>query len=173
MPMSGRSWKTLSRTTNSNPYHPMRKRRSFCGGAAFCKLYFLRGGRRLCAADAMKLNEIGVTPRKETQFKKHGIESVEDLLRCYPKDYRDYRTPVSVKALEGCDGQRAAVLGIVTDRRILQGKHAMVRMKDKDGGKSVPSGSIRHSACAKSSLAAVMPSAAWRGGTPSTKRFPS
>lgn len=82
----------------------------------------------------MNLSEIGVTPRKEAQFKKRGIESVEDLLRCYPKDYRDYRAPVSVRMLEGHQEERAAVLGIVTGCRILQGKHAMIRLKDKDGG---------------------------------------
>ena len=82
----------------------------------------------------MNLSEIGVTPRKEAQFKKRGIESVEDLLRCYPKDYRDYRAPVSVRMLEGHQEERAAVLGIVTGYRILQGKHAMIRLKDKDGG---------------------------------------
>ena len=80
----------------------------------------------------MNLSEIGVTPRKEAQFKKRGIESVEDLLRCYPKDYRDYRAPVSVRMLEGHQEERAAVLGIVTGCRILQGKHAMIRLKDKD-----------------------------------------
>lgn len=82
----------------------------------------------------MDLNEIGVTPRKEAQFKKRGIESVEDLLRCYPKEYRDYRVPVSVRTLKDRQDERAAVLGIVTGCRILQGKHAMVRLKDKDGG---------------------------------------
>ena len=50
----------------------------------------------------MELNQIGVTPRKEAQFKKRGIESVEDLLRCYPKEYRDYRVPVTVRT----NGQR-------------------------------------------------------------------
>lgn len=82
----------------------------------------------------MELHEIGVTPRKEAQFKKRGIESVEDLLRCYPKEYRDYRVPVSVRTLKDRQDERAAVLGIVTGCRILQGKHAMVRLKDKDGG---------------------------------------
>ena len=82
----------------------------------------------------MELNQIGVTPRKEAQFKKRGIESVEDLLRCYPKEYRDYRVPVSVRTLKDRQDERAAVLGIVTGCRILQGKHAMVRLKDKDGG---------------------------------------
>lgn len=72
--------------------------------------------------------------RKEAQFKKRGIESVEDLLRCYPKEYRDYRVPVSVRTLKDRQDERAAVLGIVTGCRILQGKHAMVRLKDKDGG---------------------------------------
>ena len=85
----------------------------------------------------MELNQIGVTPRKEAQFKKRGIESVEDLLRCYPKEYRDYRVPVSVRTLKDRQDERAAVLGIVTGCRILQGKHAMVRLKDKDGGLSL------------------------------------
>ena len=70
----------------------------------------------------------------KAQFKKRGIESVEDLLRCYPKEYRDYRVPVSVRTLKDRQDERAAVLGIVTGCRILQGKHAMVRLKDKDGG---------------------------------------
>lgn len=75
-----------------------------------------------------------VISKSGSMGKKRGIESVEDLLRCYPKEYRDYRVPVSVRTLKDRQDERAAVLGIVTGCRILQGKHAMVRLKDKDGG---------------------------------------
>ena len=83
----------------------------------------------------MKLSEIGVTLRKEAQFKKRGIETTEELLRWYPKEYRDYSHVMPVASLEGRSGERAAILGIVTGCRLLQGKHTMVTLKDKAGGR--------------------------------------
>ena len=38
----------------------------------------------------MKLEQLGVTPQKETQFKKKGILSVEDLVQYLPIRYNDF-----------------------------------------------------------------------------------
>lgn len=48
----------------------------------------------------MELSEIEVIPRKETQFEKKNILSVEDLLAYYPKRYIDYRTVMTLDNAE-------------------------------------------------------------------------
>jgi len=43
------------------------------------------------------LEELGVIPRKQTQFGKKGIKSVEDLLRFTPRSYQDFRFNTDIK----------------------------------------------------------------------------
>lgn len=44
----------------------------------------------------MKLSEINVKKEKEKQFNQKGINSVEDLLRFFPRSYYDFRQPQSL-----------------------------------------------------------------------------
>ena len=43
----------------------------------------------------MPLTDIGITPRKASQFASKGIETVTDLLGYYPTKYLDFRNPIS------------------------------------------------------------------------------
>lgn len=42
----------------------------------------------------MPLTDIGITPRKASQFASKGIETVTDLLGYYPTKYLDFRNPI-------------------------------------------------------------------------------
>lgn len=48
----------------------------------------------------MNLNEIGVLPAKEKQFKKKGIETVEDLIGFFPRKYFDFTKETGLLAEE-------------------------------------------------------------------------
>lgn len=45
----------------------------------------------------MPLTDIGITPRKASQFARKGIETVTDLLGYYPTKYLDFRNPISLR----------------------------------------------------------------------------
>ena len=60
--------------------------------------------------ETMQLTDIGITPRKASQFAAKGICTVQDLLMFYPTKYLDFRNPISLrgrKAVCGtaCGGQ--------------------------------------------------------------------
>lgn len=81
----------------------------------------------------MRLDEMGVTPRKAAQFQKRGIESAEDLLRFYPRDYRDFTHVVSTDQLTKYAGCRVTALGSLTHCKLLQGRHVVARLKGNGG----------------------------------------
>ena len=46
--------------------------------------------------ETMQLTDIGITPRKASQFAAKGICTVQDLLMFYPTKYLDFRNPISL-----------------------------------------------------------------------------
>ena len=46
--------------------------------------------------ETMQLTDIGITPRKASQFAAKGICTVRDLLMFYPTKYLDFRNPISL-----------------------------------------------------------------------------
>ena len=67
--------------------------------------------RRKGVCHEMELEKIDVETKKEKQFNKKGIYSVEDLLRFLPKSYLDFRTPKSIS--ECVDGDMCSVVATV------------------------------------------------------------
>lgn len=61
----------------------------------------------------MDLRELDITEKKEKQFMKKNIRSVEDLLNFFPRKYRDYRTPKNVNTAE--IGKKCVMLLTVKD----------------------------------------------------------
>jgi len=61
------------------------------------------------------LSEIGITEKKEKQFNKKKIHSVEDLVRMYPKKYRDYRRPLNPNLAS--HGKKCSMILVVMDVR--------------------------------------------------------
>lgn len=81
----------------------------------------------------MELKEIGITPQKLKQFEKRDIFTVEDLLRFYPNNYRDYRKPVAFAECAQHSGETVVAVGKVVSKRVLNGKHTMCKMQDAAG----------------------------------------
>ena len=78
----------------------------------------------------MQLTDIGITPRKASQFAAKGICSVQDLLMIYPTKYLDFRNPISLADGKQYAGQHVAVRGQVVSSRVVTGKHFMLRLSD-------------------------------------------
>lgn len=93
----------------------------------------------------MPLTDIGITPRKASQFASKGIETVTDLLGYYPNKYLDFRNPISFAEGKYHQGEHVAIKGKVVSGRVIDGKHYMLRLSD--GNTFVRySGSINRSA---------------------------
>lgn len=80
--------------------------------------------------ETMQLTDIGITPRKASQFAAKGICSVQDLLMFYPTKYLDFRNPISLADGKRYAGQHVAVRGQVVSTRVINGKHFMLRLSD-------------------------------------------
>lgn len=80
--------------------------------------------------ETMQLTDIGITPRKASQFAAKGICSVQDLLMFYPTKYLDFRNPISLADGKQYAGQHVAVRGQVVSTRVINGKHFMLRLSD-------------------------------------------
>lgn len=80
--------------------------------------------------ETMQLTDIGITPRKASQFAAKGICTVQDLLMFYPTKYLDFRNPVSLADGKQYAGQHVAVRGQVVSTRVINGKHFMLRLSD-------------------------------------------
>jgi len=61
----------------------------------------------------MPLTDIGITPRKASQFASKGIETVTDLLGYYPTKYLDFRNPISFAEGKYHQGEHVAIKGKV------------------------------------------------------------
>ena len=75
----------------------------------------------------MQLSELGIPKRSITAMQKKHIHTVEDLLRWFPRKYRDYR---EVRDILDCpDGEYAAVSGRLMKVQVKQGaKGAYLRL---------------------------------------------
>ena len=80
--------------------------------------------------ETMQLTDIGITPRKASQFAAKGICTVRDLLMFYPTKYLDFRNPISLADGKQYAGQHVAVKGQVVSTRVINGKHFMLRLSD-------------------------------------------
>lgn len=80
--------------------------------------------------ETMQLTDIGITPRKASQFAAKGICTVQDLLMFYPTKYIDFRNPISLADGKQYAGQHVAVRGQVVSTRVINGKHFMLRLSD-------------------------------------------
>lgn len=80
--------------------------------------------------ETMQLTDIGITPRKASQFAAKGICTVQDLLMFYPTKYLDFRNPISLADGKQYAGQHVAVRGQVVSTRVINGKHFMLRLSD-------------------------------------------
>lgn len=80
--------------------------------------------------ETMQLTDIGITPRKASQFAAKGICTVRDLLMFYPTKYLDFRNPISLADGKQYAGQHVAVRGQVVSTRVINGKHFMLRLSD-------------------------------------------
>lgn len=78
----------------------------------------------------MPLTDIGITPRKASQFSSKGIETVTDLLGYYPTKYLDFRNPISFAEGKYHQGEHVAIKGKVVSGRVIDGKHYMLRLTD-------------------------------------------
>lgn len=78
----------------------------------------------------MPLTDIGITPRKASQFASKGIETVTDLLGYYPTKYLDFRNPISYAEGKYHQGEHVAIKGKVVSGRVIDGKHYMLRLTD-------------------------------------------
>lgn len=78
----------------------------------------------------MPLTDIGITPRKASQFASKGIETVTDLLGYYPTKYLDFRNPISFAEGKYHQGEHVAIKGKVVSGRVIDGKHYMLRLSD-------------------------------------------
>ena len=83
--------------------------------------------------ETMQLTDIGITPRKASQFAAKGICTVRDLLMFYPTKYLDFRNPISLADGKQYAGQHVAVRGQVVSTRVINGKHFMLRLSDGTG----------------------------------------
>ena len=87
----------------------------------------------------MHLSELGITKRSITAMQKKHIHTVEDLLRWFPRKYRDYREIRDI--LDCSNGEYAAVTGRLMKVQVKQGaKGAYLRLsflsnrsKNEDG----------------------------------------
>jgi ATP-dependent DNA helicase RecG len=75
------------------------------------------------------LSELGVTPKKEKQFNRKDIESVEDLLDFFPINYRNYQKLSSFSELE--EDTYAAIKGLVVDKESPNSKMFSVFIEDE------------------------------------------
>lgn len=80
--------------------------------------------------EVMQLTDIGITPRKASQFAAKGICTVQDLLMFYPTKYLDFRNPINFGDGKQYAGQHVAVRGQVISTRVINGKHFMLRLSD-------------------------------------------
>ncbi len=78
----------------------------------------------------MPLTDIGITPRKASQFASKEIETVTDLLGYYPTKYLDFRNPISFAEGKYHQGEHVAIKGKVVSGRVIDGKHYMLRLTD-------------------------------------------
>ena len=78
----------------------------------------------------MHLSELGIPKRSITAMQKKHIHTVEDLLRWFPRKYRDYR---EIRDIMDCpDGEYAAVSGRLMKVQVKQGaKGAYLRYLEK------------------------------------------
>lgn len=76
----------------------------------------------------------GIGEKTQALFGKLGIETIGDLLRYYPRDYDEYKTPIAVTEIK--EGEKCAVLGRISGR---VGMHST-------GRKSVVTAGIREGA---------------------------
>ena len=68
----------------------------------------------------MQLSELGIPKRSITAMQKKHIHTVEDLLRWFPRKYRDYR---EIRDIMDCpDGEYAAVSGRLMKVQVKQGE---------------------------------------------------
>ena len=81
----------------------------------------------------MTLDMIGVLPKKEKQFEKVGIDSIETLLRYFPTEYRDYSKVVLPSHLCKYDGKYVMTTGNVVSAKVIQGQHALCTLQGGDG----------------------------------------
>lgn len=61
----------------------------------------------------MSLKELVNHKGKYSQFQKKGIETIDDLLNFYPRDYLDYKNPKRIKDLT--INENHAVIGKIKD----------------------------------------------------------
>lgn len=81
----------------------------------------------------MTLDMIGVLPKKEKQFEKVGIVSIETLLKYFPTDYRDYSKSILPGDLYRYDGQYVMTVGKIVSAKVIQGQHALCTLQGGDG----------------------------------------
>lgn len=81
----------------------------------------------------MTLDMIGVLPKKEKQFEKAGITSIETLLQYFPIDYRDYSKSVLPGDLYRYDGRYVMTVGNIISAKVVQGQHALCTLQGGDG----------------------------------------
>ena len=87
----------------------------------------------------MHLLELGIPKRSITAMQKKHIHTVEDLLRWFPRKYRDYR---EVRDILDCpDGEYAAVSGRLMKVQVKQGaKGAYLRLSFLSNKSTFPDG---------------------------------
>lgn len=96
--------------------------------------FFYWGGRGLKERDSIRSIK-GIGEKTQALFGKLGIETIGDLLRYYPRDYDEYKTPVAVTEIK--EGEKCAVFGRISGRI---GLHST-------GRKSVVTAGIREGEC--------------------------
>ena len=96
--------------------------------------FFYWGGRGLKERDSIRSIK-GIGEKTQALFGKLGIETIGDLLRYYPRDYDEYKTPVAVTEIK--EGEKCAVFGRISGRI---GLHST-------GRKSVITAGIREGEC--------------------------
>ena len=87
----------------------------------------------------MQLSELGIPKRSISAMQKKHIHTVEDLLRWFPRKYRDYR---EVRDILDCpDGEYAAVSGRLMKVQVKQGaKGAYLRLSFLSNKSTFPDG---------------------------------
>ena len=87
----------------------------------------------------MNIREIkGIGEKTEKLFNKLGVETTEDLLEYYPRNYDEYTAPVAINEIDSTNGI-PAVEGIVISeaavKQIRKQKILTIFIKDKNGDK--------------------------------------
>lgn len=90
-------------------------------------------------ADSMNIREIkGIGEKTEKLFNKLGIVSTWDLLEYYPRNYDEYKKPVTISEIDSTNGTPAIEGTIISDassKQIRNLKLLTVYIKDNNGDK--------------------------------------